>query len=642
MKRASRLDCGLERAPTEHTLKSNHLQAMVLVGTLAMSSGLWAAEAASAPSPTSRVTNYAVSYTVNPDGSHLEDRAWSMAVLTPGMVAEAGRTSVLYDRQWQKVKVTEAYTRKADGRRLKVPKSGFKDAPDATSGQQDLGIEFPNVEVGDTVVLAYRVTTRKPLLAGHFSVNESFPKTDSYGDVRIKVDVPAGMWSQDQARDFREVRRSEKAGRKVVEWAWRNEQPLASAPPRLSGHAQEEEAGVLFSTFRSQGDLAKAYGVPAQAKATVTPKVRQLADQITQDSQAKTPSDVAKALYEWVTLNIATTTAVPCLRLGSMVPRDVDAVLAQRTGDCKDHATVLQALLKAKGIASTQALINAGTAYGLPKVPVVSAVNQVINHIPSLNLYLDTTSDSVPFGMLPFGDEGKPVLLVEGHQDGLKTPVSPVGFNQQVMKTEVIVQPDGSASGTVDVALRGLFAVHARMRLRQLTQVQAANMVKTFFESGGQKGSGSMVKDNARALRDTYGYRTQFKVDSWVKLPGPGSFAITPMFYSESPVADYVAAASQPVVEGAETSCSSGHSIEEYRYQLPANMTIEQVPKDVKLDSATLSYSATYQFKDQVLTVKRVFDDRTVGNVCTAAHAQVYKDFAAQAVPDSTTKVVFK
>ncbi|MBC7700485.1 DUF3857 and transglutaminase domain-containing protein [Aquabacterium sp.] len=621
-------------------MNSNHLQAIALVGALTLSGGAWAAEAAQSPSLASRVTHYAVSYTVKPDGANLEERAWSMAVLKPEMVAGASRTSVLYDRQWQKVTVTEAYTRKADGRRLKVPKAGFKDAPDATaSGQQDLSIEFPSVAVGDTVVLAYRVTT-KPLFPRQFSINESFPKTDAYDDVRIKVDVPAGMWTQDQARGFREIKRVEKAGRKVVEWAWDNLQPLKSAPPKLSGHESEEEAGVLFSTFRSQGELAKAYGVPAQAKAVVTPKVKQLADQITQDDQAQAPREVAKALYNWVTLNITTT--VPCLRLGSTVPRDVDAILDKRAGDCKDHATLLQALLKAKGMASTQALINAGTAYGLPKVPVLSMVNQVINHIPSLNLYLDTTADSVPFGMLPFADEGKPVLLVDGHQDGLKTPVSPVGFNQQLMKTEVIVQADGSASGTVDVALRGLFAVNARMRLRQLTQVQSADMVKTFFESGGQKGSGSMVKDNARALRDTYGYRTQFKVDQWVKLPGPGSFAITPMFYSESPVADYVAASSQEVNDAVETACSSGHSIEEYRYQLPANMTIDQVPPDVKLDSDKLSYRATYQLKDQVLTVKRVFDDRTAGNVCTPAQARAYKDFAAQAVPDSTVQVVFK
>lgn len=621
-------------------MKSTLMQTAALIGALTLSCAAWAAELPEGSPPVPRVTQYAVGYTINPDGSFHEDRTWTMAASTPDMVASASRTAVSYDPRLQKVTVTEAYTRKADGRRLPVAKAGMKETPDPATGLRDLGIEFPDVAVGDSTVVAYRVTTTRPMFPGQFSINESFPKTDAYGDVRIKIDLPAGMWSQDQARGFQEVKRVKRAGRQVIEWTWRNPVPLKSLPPRLSGHELEDEAGVLFSTFRGQGDLAKAYGARAQAKAVATPKVQKLADQLVQDAQAKTPRDVAKALYEWVTLNIATTS--PCLSLGSVVPRDVDAVLDKRSGDCKDHATLLQALLKAKGIASTQALINAGTAYGLPKVPVASMVNHVINHIPSLDLYLDTTADSVPFGMLPFGDEGKPVLLADGHQDGLKTPVSPVGFNRQIMKTRVVVQPDGSATGTVDVALRGLFAVNARMRLRQLTQVQASDMVKTFFESGGLKGSGTMLKDPARALRDTYGYRTQFKVDQWLKLPGPGHFTIAPMFYSESPVADYVAAGNQPVNDVAETSCSSGHSEEEYRYELPANVKLESLPKDVKLDSDKLSYSATYEFKDQVLTVKRVFDDRTVGNVCTPAHAQAYKDFAAQAVPDSTAQVVFK
>jgi transglutaminase-like putative cysteine protease len=615
---------------------------MALLGGLALSlsagTGAWAAEPTEAPA--TRVKHYTASYTVNPDGAHVESRSWSMAVLKPEAVATAARTAVSYDRQLQKVTLVEAYTLKADGRKLKVPKHNVQEMPDAASGLQDMNVQFPDVAVGDTVVLSYRVTTSKPMFARQFSINESFPKTDTYDDVRIRVDVPASLWTQDQARGFREVKREKKAGRQIVEWAWDNKQAQAAKPPRLSAYELEDEAGVLFSTFKGHGDLAKAYGEGAHAKAMVTPKVQQLADQLTQEAGAKAPREVAKALYDWVTLNIGN--AGTCLRLGSVVPRDVDAVIDSRKGDCKDHATLLQALLKAKGIASTQALINAGNAYALPKVPVVSMVNQVIGYVPSLNLYLDTTSDSVPFGMLPFMDEGKPVLLAEGHQEGLKTPVSPLGFNQQVMKTDVVVQPDGSATGTVEVALRGLFAVNSRMRLRQLTQVQSANMVKGFFESGGLKGSGSMLKENARALRDTYGYRAQFKIEQWLKLPGPGNFTIAPLFYSESPVADYVAASSQPVVEGTETPCSSGHSVEEYRYQLPPNVQVESLPKDVKLEGANLSYSATYHLKDQVLTVKRVFDDRTAGNVCNAAHAQAYKDFAAQAVPDSTAQVVFK
>ena len=595
--------------------------------------------AVAAPALASRVTHYAVSYTVNADGSYRETRAWSLAVLQQGAVNDAKGTVVSYDPSVQKVAINAAYTLKADGRRLKVMKAGLADTPDPATGLNNLAVHFPEVSVGDTVVLTYQVSTRKPMFAKQFSLHETFPRSDVYDDVTIRVDVPTTLWTQDQARDFREVKRLEQGGRKVVEWAWQNPQPGKVMPASLSGYEGEGDAGVLLSTFRTPTDLAQAYVGPAQAKARVTAKVQQQADQIVADQNAREPREVARALYNWVTLNIAH--AGTCLRLSSVVPHSAEAVLQKRTGDCKDHATLLQALLQAKGISSTQALINSGHFYGQPKVPVSTMVNHVINHVPSLGLYLDTTSGSTPFGMLPFDDEDKPVALIDDALAGAKTPKSPVGFNRQIMKTDVVVAPDGSATGQVDVALQGMFAVNARLRLKQLTQAKAASLVKGFFEASGQVATGSLVKDDARALKDTYGYRAQFKVQQWLKLPGPGSFVITPLFYSESPVADYLGMASQPASE-AETPCASGHSEEEYRYQLPANLTLDRVPEDVKLDSDKLSYSATYQFKDQVLTVKRVFDDRTVGNVCSPASVKAYQAFAAKAVPDSTAPVVFK
>ena len=79
-------------------------------------------------------------------------------------------------------------------------------------------------------------------------------------------------------------------------------------------------------------------------------------------------------------------------------------------GDCKDHTTLLQALLAVKGIASTPVLINSGDAYTLPEVPAVDIFNHVINYVPSLDLYADSTARYTSFGLLPFDDSGKPVI----------------------------------------------------------------------------------------------------------------------------------------------------------------------------------------------------------------------------------------
>lgn len=114
-----------------------------------------------------------------------------------------------------------------------------------------------------------------------------------------------------------------------------------------------------------------------------------------------------------------------------MVPRDTAFVLENKIGDCKDYATLMQALMAARGIKSEQALINSGYSYKLPKVPLVMAVNHVINYVPSLNLFFDATATQMPFGILSPSVAGKPVLLVDNYVEGKMTPNFPPDFNTQ-------------------------------------------------------------------------------------------------------------------------------------------------------------------------------------------------------------------
>ncbi len=58
-----------------------------------------------------------------------------------------------------------------------------------------------------------------------------------------------------------------------------------------------------------------------------------------------------------------------------MVPRDTDRVLIMKRGDCKDHATLLQAMLSSAGVPSSQALIHSGEMYELPELPYAAVEN---------------------------------------------------------------------------------------------------------------------------------------------------------------------------------------------------------------------------------------------------------------------------
>ena len=586
-----------------------------------------------------------ISYQLNADGSHVETHSWAMTVLKEGAVARAKQTSITYSTSIQKAEVLEAYTRKSDGRRIDVPKSNFqvesnrgkdKDAP-VFSDLTTLTAVFPEVGVGDTLVFSYQLTQVEPMFQTHFSAMLAFPRAIAYDDVRISIDWPATLWVQYEVRELAEKQKHEKDGRNFVEWAFQNKQPLRSKRRDYSVYDVEKDPGLSFSTFRSYSEIAKAYGLRANPKAAVTERVRKLADEIVKDN--KTPREQARLLYEWVATKISY--AGNCIGVGAVVPHDLSFVLDNKMGDCKDHATLLQALLAAKGIQSTQALVNARNVYRLPKIPVVSTVNHVINYIPSLDLYVDSTSQTTPFGMLPFAVEDKPVLLVDGTRSGAKTPALPVGTNQQHMKSVLEISPDGSITGDIEITLKGTYAANTRSSLRHLPKDQEADLVKNAFESSGYIGDGKIDKDDPTPLLDAYKYKINLRLEKFVSLPGAGAFAIYPLFYSEAPVHRYVAAATLPE-EIVDVACANGLSAEEYTIRLPKDMKVLAIPTDTKLSNDFLSYSAAYRMDGNTLRVKRTFDDRTRGNICSPTMMTAYKKFAQEVLQNMKAQVVYQ
>lgn len=598
--------------------------------------------------PPDLFTRYEHSYTtyyINDDGSHVELHDWAMKILKESVVANAKRTSITYSTSIQKAEVIEAYTRKADGRRIDAPKSNYqlevnsgneKGAP-VFSDLTTLTVVFPDVTVGDTVVFVYKLVQTEAMFPGQFSAMGYFPRYSAYDDIRIRLDAPASLWLQYEARQMVEKEHIEKNGRTLIEWTFQNKDPARNKRKDYSVYDVEQEPGYAISTFKSYADIAEAYGKRALPKAAVTERIRQLADEIVKDRKA--PREQARVLYDWVAKNISY--AGNCIGVGAVVPHDIDFILDNRMGDCKDHATLLQALYAAKGIASTQALVNANSTYKLPKIPVVSMVNHVINYIPSMNLYLDSTSETTPFGMLPFSSADKPVLLVEGFKDGARTPPLPLGSNRQYMKSNLTVHPDGSLSGDIAVTLKGMFAVSTRDRFRHMTKDIEADLVKNVFKSSGYIASGKIERDDATELLDHYQYKVKFDLKEFVQRPGAGAFSIAPLFFSDAPIGGFLQGATE-FEETVDTACTSGYSEEEYTYQFPKNMKILSVPDNMDLSSDIVSYRATYRLKGNVLTVKRVLDDKTPGNVCSPAIANAYKKFAVKALQNVKAQVVYK
>lgn len=180
--------------------------------------------------------------------------------------------SVTYSTSIEQAEVIEAYTLKADGKRIDAPKSNYQvkvnrgkdnESP-VFSDRTTLTVVFPEVEVGDTVVFSYKLSQTEPMFPGHFSEQEFYPRTEAYDDVRVRIDASASLWTWFEARQLTETENSAKEGRRVVEWTYRNSQPAKSNRTDYSIYDVEKEPGFAISTFKSHAEIAEAYGARAR------------------------------------------------------------------------------------------------------------------------------------------------------------------------------------------------------------------------------------------------------------------------------------------------------------------------------------------------------------------------------------------
>jgi transglutaminase-like putative cysteine protease len=620
-------------------MKQVFLVAMLLLTNLSLA----VAEPISEADIPVRYSSWNIAYDVNTDGSYVETQKWSTVVLKESALENSKRSSVTFSTSVAKGEILEAYTLKKSGKRIDAQKSsyqvttndGYDRASPLYSDETTITVVYPDLAVGDTTVFSYRVTNTEGMFPGQFSIAHGFSRFTAYDDVNIKITAPKTMNLRHEAYFLSAQQPTEKDGKQILEWNYKNKIPEKWTAADRGISAVGEEPGLYVSTFANYRQITEAYGSRATPKAVVTERVKALASQIV--AERTTPESQTHALYDWVAKNISY--GGNCIGIGAVVPRDLDVVLDNKLGDCKDHATLLQALLAARNIVSEQALINAGGLYDLPRVPVVSAINHVISYIPSMKLFLDATASNVPFGMLPISLAEKPVLLVSHFREGQKTPSMAQYGHEQILRSNIRVNSDGSATGTTQISLKGAPALSAREVMRNLRGDQEEYAVRKILEAQGIHGSGKLQKDDPTELLDVYNFSVSFKLEDLVNVASTTGMPIRPVVYSFLPIAAIVSDAYEPIPKKAST-CNGGRSVEEYVYEFPESLTIVGFPKDYEFSNPTIDYKATYRKSGNSLTVKRELWDKTSSNVCSAGFTDDHRKSARTIMRDIRSQVL--
>lgn len=586
---------------------------------------------------------YHAHYDVNADGTDVETKSWALKVLSQQGVESAQRASVSFSDRLEKMDVTAAYTLKPDGRKIQVPATNYQDETNTGRGTatpmfsdiRTKTVAFPDVGVGDTVVLEYKLTQHEATFPGNFSMLQSFSKFEVYDDVQVSVSAPASLGLQVYARGVEGGEAPSSDGRRNWAWSYKNQKIATPEPDSVS--ALDYGPLIIATTFKDYGALAEAYNARAKTKATVTDAIRKLAAELTKN--ARTPREQAKALYDWVSQNIKY--AGNCVGVGSVVPHDADVVLANRMGDCKDHTTLLQALLAAKGIASVPALINSGNAYKLSEAPCIEMFNHVISYIPSLDMYADSTSEYTPFGALPRGDQGKPVVQTVDFKGIAHTPVPTWTDNGSSSVTVLKINADGSAEGETTIESKGENADSWRYAMTYLQPNMEDEWIRRAISTQGFTGTGTLVKGDVTSRTNSYTYSTKFKVSDAMNLPGPGAMYIRSPFDGVGGLMQFVAdtTAPEPTVDFV---CTNGYAKDKVTIILPKGIKVLAMPRNVEVQGKYQTYKATYQNKDGAVTVVREAQDHTPGPVCAPAVSLDYKKFAVGVKKDLRAQLLYQ
>jgi len=251
--------------------------------------------------------------------------------------------------------------------------------------------------------------------------------------MRLVVDVPRDLPFQYVIRNLPSMtpRREEHAGH--VRWIF-EAGPIDA--PELQDWAPFDVfqlPSVTFSTGASWSDIARRYSdlVDAQIQASDASLLPAVAV-----PPGATPRETAALLLERLQRDVRYTSVA--FGDAAIVPRRPAEVLARGFGDCKDQASLLVAMLRARGIAAHVALLSTTGSDLSPSLPALGVFDHAIAVIPgSPPLWIDPTDRGSRVGELPLPDQGRLALIAAPGTTALvRVPEMSAADNRQVRTHE--------------------------------------------------------------------------------------------------------------------------------------------------------------------------------------------------------------
>jgi hypothetical protein len=355
-----------------------------------------------------------LSYTLGGDPAIASEQEEFIQILTPEG-KRFGDFDISYSPPFEDISFLDCEVLQHDGNLTRLDPDDIREARDESVGDYESGrrklFSLAGVAPGSVLHIRYQTRWKEfpmPHVSLEIPVGEPLPVVESTLDVSVPKEAPFHFALDQIAAPDPAVAQGNYGA--TYSWRFTNIPPQERdilAPPR-------QRPRLMISTFPDWRAFADWYGRISKLADEVTPEIAAKAKELTR--QAESGQDKVLAVYNYVSgLRYV---AVP-LGVNSFRPHAAAKVLQNQFGDCKDKANLFNALLRALNIDARLVLVpRFGQAYDeIPGFAFNHAISQVT--MDRKTLWVDTTDEVCRFGMLPPGDPGRKVLVLDGKTGSL-------------------------------------------------------------------------------------------------------------------------------------------------------------------------------------------------------------------------------
>lgn len=371
----------------------------------------------------------AKTWTLNADGSQEFRYDMELTLFThTAMNGTYGESFIVYNPQYQELKINSSYTKQKDGTIIKTPDNAFvevlprnaADAP-AYNHLKEMVVVHTGLELGATIYLDYTVTS-KPGYLPEVDIFEELLQSSPVKEYTLTIVIPeakelAYTLTNNPAKAS--VKRS--GGTCTTSWTLRN-LPASSRAPFV--YVKNGDVPFLAATtYASEGEALAT--LLKQFNPSGDPQLTTLAESLTEGK--KKDEDKLEAILEYTTNHIANN-GLTLDQTGYRL-RPADAVMSTAYGTEVEKANLLAGLLdgagfKAEPMATYQAYADKGLA--------LKAVDQLfVSCMVNGELYLFSTSSThrpqtVNFDRTPLFSlqTGKPVAIAVPQDYQIKSDIA--------------------------------------------------------------------------------------------------------------------------------------------------------------------------------------------------------------------------